>query len=111
MMTTFAALFDGVNFFNACFYVFLTGAIAGSIANFVVRSKIGCIFGNFFLGIVGAMIANFLIGLVPQGKDARFSFFATTVIATIAATLIAFVFHEARRAESKHQQNLLNRPQ
>jgi|GEM_PF-3416449 len=93
----------------SCFFWLAAGAIAGTVATYVVRGRGGCIFGNFFLGLVGALIAKFVLGLVFSNQDVTLNFFETTVAASIVATVIAYLFHTFRRAESKYQQNLLNK--
>ena len=104
-----AVNFGGVNIFTACFYWFLTGGIAGTVAHFIVRGKMGCFFGNFFLGIVGAIIADFILNLFFKNQSLSLNFIEITVAASIFATLIALIFHEARRAETGYQQRLLDR--
>ncbi len=105
-----AAITYNVNLFTACFFWAFSGMIAGTIANFVVRGRGGCIFGNIFLGLVGALVATVLINVFLQQKNVTLDFFETTVIASVASTLIAYIFHTARKAESKYQQKLMEKP-
>ena len=107
--------FDTGNLFSSCFTYLFAGMIAGTIASFVVRGKMGCIFGNFFLGIVGAIVANFLLNFllnfVPflkSNQQLTTGFLGTTILASIAATLISYLFTSARKAESRYQKRLLD---
>jgi uncharacterized membrane protein YeaQ/YmgE (transglycosylase-associated protein family) len=97
--------------FFSCFEWFFAGAIAGTIANFVVRGRLGCIVTNFVLGLLSAFVAGFILSFIPffNGKDAAIGFFGTTVIASVSATLIAYLIHTLRRAEGRYQQKLLDR--
>jgi uncharacterized membrane protein YeaQ/YmgE (transglycosylase-associated protein family) len=101
--------FNDLNLFNACIYWAGAGLIAGSIAQFVVRGKLGCVFGNLLLGLVGAMVGTFIINIVLQGKNFGVNFIEITLIASVMATLIAFIFHQARRAEGRYQERLLDK--
>jgi uncharacterized membrane protein YeaQ/YmgE (transglycosylase-associated protein family) len=101
-------------FNGGCFTYLFAGIIAGTIATFVVRGRLGCIVVNFGLGIVGAVVANFILNLfapllvrlnIPNSAD----FFGITVFASIAATLVAFLFNMALKAEGRHQQHLLDK--
>jgi uncharacterized membrane protein YeaQ/YmgE (transglycosylase-associated protein family) len=97
--------------FSNCFSYLLIGVIAGTVATFVVRGKLGCILGNFLLGILGAVVGYFALNLIPilNQKDIRINFIGTTIIASVTATLIAFIFSEALAAERRHQQRLLDK--
>jgi uncharacterized membrane protein YeaQ/YmgE (transglycosylase-associated protein family) len=99
---------DSGGLFGSIIFWLLAGMIAGTVANFVVRGRAGCLFGNFFLGIIGAIIAYFLLNLVP-GIKWQAQFLGATLIASVGATLIAFIFHQARRAENRYQARLLDR--
>lgn len=101
--------FAGVNLFTACFYWFFAGGIAGTVANFIVRGRLGCFFGNFFLGIIGAIVAYFILNLFLSKQNVSLSFIEITVAASVFATLIAFIFHEARQAEGNYQRKLLDK--
>lgn len=101
--------FGDLNLFNACFYWGFAGTIAGTVAHFVVRGRLGCLVGNLALGIVSALVANFLLNLFFQKNSVTLNFIEVTVIASITATLIAFIFHQARTAEGRYQQRLLDR--
>ncbi len=110
-----AITFDSSGIFSCFFYVF-AGMIAGTFAHYVVRGRLGCLFGNFFLGIAGAIaggfLLNFLEGAFPHLKAIipdKTGFFGTTLIATIMATLISFIVTRAMRAERRHQQRLLEK--
>ncbi len=110
-----AVTFDSGGLLGSCLFYLFSGVIAGTVATFVVRGRLGCVFGNFFLGIVGAVIVKFLldfVGKIPgfgQINTLQIGFMATTILASVAATLIALVFTQALKAERRHQQNLLDR--
>ena len=104
--------FDSGGFFGSCVTYLFAGVIAGTIASFVVRGKLGCIVVNFGLGIVGAIVANVVLNLIapllPKNLTST-GFFGITVFASIAATLLAFVFNWALKAEGRHQDRLLEK--
>lgn len=104
-----AVSFSPQNLFTACFFWAFAGMIAGTVANYVVRGKGGCIFGNFFLGLIGAMLGTALINVVVRQSNITLGFIETTIIASIIATLIAYIFHTARKAEQRHQDRLLEK--
>jgi len=103
--------FDSGGIFSSCFTYLFAGVIAGTVASFVVRGKLGCVVVNFGLGILGAVVANFVLNLIapilPKAWTST-GFFGITVFASIAATLVAFVFSWALKAEGRHQQHLLD---
>ncbi len=100
--------FNSGNIFTVCFFWAFAGMIAGTVANFVVRGKTGCIVGNFFLGLIGALIAGVILNFIP-GLNIEAGFFATMIIASLGATLVAFLFHQVRKAEGNYQKRLLDR--
>ena len=106
--------FNSGGLLGSCFFYLFSGMIAGTVASFVVRGKMGCIFGNFFLGILGAIIANFLLNLVlnivpfiKSNQQLTTGFLGTTILASIAATLISYTFTTLRKAESRYQKRLI----
>jgi uncharacterized membrane protein YeaQ/YmgE (transglycosylase-associated protein family) len=108
-------VFDSGNLLSSCVFYLIAGSIAGTVANFVVRGKMGCILGNFLLGILGAVVARFLLdlivphvpGLNNASNQLTIGFIGTTIIASIAATAIAYTFYWARVAERNQQEKLL----
>ncbi len=104
--------FDSGGFFGSCLTYLFAGVIAGTVASFVVRGKLGCVVVNFGLGILGAIVANFALNLIapilPKSLTST-GFFGITVFASVAATLVAFVFNWALKAEGRHQQQLLDK--
>ncbi len=101
--------------FGSCFFYLASGIIAGTVASFVVRGKMGCIFGNFLLGIVGAVVANFLLNFLldilpflKQNQELSTGFLGTTILASIAATLISYIFTVSLKAERRYQKRLLD---
>jgi uncharacterized membrane protein YeaQ/YmgE (transglycosylase-associated protein family) len=108
--------FNSGDLFSSCFFYLAAGVIAGSVAQFIVRGRLGCLVGNFFLGIVGAIVANFLVNLIfpliPKSAlshNIGVGFMGTVILASLVATLIALLFNWAVKAERQHQQSLLDR--
>ena len=106
---------DSGGLLGSCFFYLFSGMIAGTVASFVVRGKMGCIFGNFFLGILGAIVSYFLLNLalnfvpfLPKSQQLTTNFLESTVLASIAATLISYIFTTARKAESRYQKRLID---
>jgi len=105
--------FGSGDLFGSCFFYLFSGAIAGTVANFIVRGKLGCLLGNFALGIVGAIVARFILGFLlqfitlPNKNDLSIGFMGTTIIAAIAATLISYIFNTALKAEHGRQAQLV----
>lgn len=70
----------------------LAGLIAGFLASWIVRGRgMGC-FGNIVVGLVGAFVGSFLIGLFrinigPQG------FVGTVVVSAIGAAVFLFILN------------------
>jgi uncharacterized membrane protein YeaQ/YmgE (transglycosylase-associated protein family) len=98
----------------SCFYYFFSGMIAGTVANYIVRGKMGCLLGNFFLGFIGSYIGffilnNVVLSFLPGQGSATTNFFVTTVIASITATLISLLISVGLKAERSHQQALLEK--
>lgn len=99
---------------GACFFYAISGVIAGTVASFVVRGKLGCVLGNFVLGLIGAFVGSFLINFVlrflpHQDNTISVGFLGTTIIASITATLIAYIVHWSRVVERRQQQQLLRK--
>ncbi|SRR5579883_2828697 len=105
--------FGGSDPLTTCFSYLFAGAIAGTVASFIVRGKLGCLLGNFVLGILGAIAAQFILNFLlqfitlPHSNTIPVGFIGTTIIASIAATLIALIFNAALKAERSHQEKLL----
>lgn len=105
---------DSGNIFGSCFFYLFSGIIAGTVAQFIARGRMGCLLGNFFLGIVGAILGSFILDFLQQHIATlktllpdKTGFLGTTIIASIMATLLAVLFSQARKAERRHQANLL----
>lgn len=63
-----------------------TGAIAGILANFLVRRRRGELLGDIFVGILGAVIAGWLL---PQfGLSFGHGWIRLVIHATIGAVLL-----------------------
>ncbi len=108
--------FNSGDLFGSCVFYLAAGVIAGSVAQFIVRGRLGCLVGNFFLGILGAIVASFLVNLLypllPKSvvpHTSSVGFMGTVILASIMATLIALFFNWAVKAERRHQQYLLDR--
>ncbi len=109
-METLAAIsFSPNNILYACVFWAFAGMIAGTVANYIVRGRGGCIFGSFFLGLIGALVGTTLINLVLRQQNVTLGFFETTVIASVFATVIAYIFHSSRKAEQRYQDKLLEK--
>lgn len=110
-----AVTFNSGDLIGSCFFYLAAGVIAGTVATFVVRGRLGCIFGNFFLGILGAIVGKFLLdvltgAIVPLRTllPDKTGFLGTTIIASVTATLLAYIVGTALKAERRHQQRLLD---
>ena len=83
--TTYGALGQpGVGFFMAI----VVGAIAGWLAERFTKSDMGLI-ANIVMGIIGAVVANFLLGLM--GMQA-YGFFGNLIAATVGAILVIVIY-------------------
>jgi uncharacterized membrane protein YeaQ/YmgE (transglycosylase-associated protein family) len=68
----------------------VVGLIAGALASRVVEGRgLGCL-GDIIVGVVGAFIGAFVVGLVIQGSTA-FRFFGTLVVAFIGAVILLLI--------------------
>jgi uncharacterized membrane protein YeaQ/YmgE (transglycosylase-associated protein family) len=98
----------------SCFYYLFSGMIAGTVANYIVRGKMGCLLGNFLLGFIGSYIGFFIINnvvlsFIPNKNNVTTNFFVTTVIASVFATLISLLINVGLKAERNRQQQLLEK--
>jgi uncharacterized membrane protein YeaQ/YmgE (transglycosylase-associated protein family) len=76
---------EGVGWFLSI----ILGGLAGYIAEKIMKADISLIM-NIVLGIVGAMVANFLLSLV--GISASGGIFAQLIVAVIGACLLIYVY-------------------
>lgn len=84
--TTYGALGQpGVGFIMAI----IIGAIAGWLAEKFTRSDMGLL-GNIVMGIVGAVVANFLLRLIGIGP--AYGFIGNLVSATIGAIIVITIY-------------------
>lgn len=111
-----ALTFDSGGLIGSCFFYGVAGIIAGTVASFVARGRLGCLVGNFFLGIAGAIVGKFLFDLasghipgVAHLLPDKTGFLGTTIIASVVATALALLITTALRVERRHQQRLLDR--
>lgn len=83
--TTYGALGQpGVGFFMAI----IIGAIAGWLAEKFTRSDHG-IFTNIIMGVIGAVVGNFLLRLLGIGV---YGFLGNLISATLGAILVIVVY-------------------
>lgn len=83
--TTYGALGQpGVGFIMAI----IIGAIAGWLAEKFTRSDMGLL-GNIVLGIIGAVVGNFLLRLLGIGV---YGFIGNLISATIGAILVIVIY-------------------
>ncbi len=68
----------------------ILGAIAGWIAEKIMKSDMGLLL-NIILGIVGALVANFLLALVLGDTVGEGSWLIQLVVAVIGACLLIWV--------------------
>ncbi len=68
----------------------LVGLIAGALASRVVQGRgMGCL-GDLIVGVVGAFIGAFVVGLViPTG--AQYEFIGTLIVAFIGAVILLLI--------------------
>lgn len=84
--TTYGALGQpGVGFFMAL----IIGALAGWLAEKLTRSDHG-LFTNIIMGIIGAVVANFLLRMIGFGP--AYGFWGNLISATIGAVLVITVY-------------------
>jgi uncharacterized membrane protein YeaQ/YmgE (transglycosylase-associated protein family) len=84
--TTYSALGQpGVGFVMAI----IIGAIAGWLAEKFTRSDMG-LFANIIMGIIGAVVANFLLRMIGIGP--AYGFWGNLVSATVGAILVIVVY-------------------
>ena len=84
--TTYSALGQpGVGFFMAL----IIGALAGWLAEKLTKSDHG-LFTNILMGIIGAVVGNFLLRLLGFGP--AFGFWANLIAATVGAVLVIVVY-------------------
>jgi uncharacterized membrane protein YeaQ/YmgE (transglycosylase-associated protein family) len=94
--TTYGALGQpGVGFFMAL----LIGALAGWLAEKFTRSDHG-LFTNIILGIIGAVVGNFLLRMIGVGP--AIGFWGNLLSATLGAVLVIVIYRaiKGRRATS-----------
>lgn len=69
----------------------IAGLIAGWLAGLVVRGRgFGCL-GDIVLGLIGAFIGAFILGLLPIPLPGALGFFDTLVVAFLGAVLLAAI--------------------
>jgi uncharacterized membrane protein YeaQ/YmgE (transglycosylase-associated protein family) len=84
--TTYSALGQpGVGFFMAL----IIGALAGWLAEKFTRSDHG-LFTNIIMGIIGAVVGNFLLRLLGMGP--AIGFWGNLLSATLGAILVIVVY-------------------
>ncbi|MDD9911022.1 MAG: GlsB/YeaQ/YmgE family stress response membrane protein [Ahrensia sp.] len=71
----------------------IIGGIAGYIAEKIMKANMG-LFANIIVGILGAVVLNFLLGLV--GIVASGGIIAQGVVAVIGACLLIWAFRAIR---------------
>ncbi|KIT14191.1 GlsB/YeaQ/YmgE family stress response membrane protein [Jannaschia aquimarina] len=71
----------------------IVGGLAGWVASMIMKADTG-LFLNIGLGIVGAIVANFLLGLV--GIQASGTWIAQMIVGIIGACLLIFVVRKVR---------------
>jgi uncharacterized membrane protein YeaQ/YmgE (transglycosylase-associated protein family) len=84
--TTYAALGQpGVGFFMAI----IIGALAGWLAEKLTRSDHGLLM-NIVMGIIGAVVGNFLLRLLGVGP--AWGFFGNLITATVGAVIVITIY-------------------
>lgn len=68
----------------------ILGGLAGWIAEKIMKSDMGLLM-NIVLGIVGALVANFLLSLVLGGTVGSGSWIIQLIVAVIGACLLIWV--------------------
>ena len=71
----------------------IVGGLAGWGASSLMRADTG-LFTNIFLGIIGAVLANFLLGIV--GISAAPTWIAQGIVGLIGACLVIFLWRRFR---------------
>ena len=88
--TTYSALGQpGVGFFMAL----IIGALAGWLAEKLTRSDHG-LFTNIIMGIIGAVVGNFLLRLLGVGP--AFGFLGNLLSATAGAVIVITIYRAIR---------------
>ena len=94
--TTYGALGQpGVGFIMAL----IIGAIAGWLAEKFTRSNMG-LFANIILGVIGAVVGNFLLRLIGIGPG--YGFLGNLLSATIGAILLIVVYRAVTRTRPSY---------
>jgi uncharacterized membrane protein YeaQ/YmgE (transglycosylase-associated protein family) len=84
--TTYAALGQpGVGFFMAI----IVGALAGWLAEKLTRSDMGLL-ANIVMGIIGAVVGNFLLRLIGIGP--AWGFWGNLITATVGAVIVITIY-------------------
>jgi len=84
-----------------CLGWIIVGFIAGAAARFITRSPDRPFWSDILLGLAGAFVGGFLVGLfsVDTGTEAGFSqLIMTTIVAIIGAVVLIFIGRAIRRA-------------
>ena len=76
----------------------IIGAIAGWLAGQIVRGAGFGLLGNIVIGIVGALVAGWLLPLVGLGFSTGSSIVTSILYATIGAVIVLAVLSFIRRA-------------
>lgn len=79
----------------------VVGAIAGYLAGFIVKGdeRYGVI-GHIVLGVVGALVGGFLVGLLT-GEDYTTGINITTIVVAVIGAVIAVVVFNAVTGRSR----------
>jgi uncharacterized membrane protein YeaQ/YmgE (transglycosylase-associated protein family) len=72
------------------FMAIILGGIAGWIAEKIMKSDMGLL-ANIGLGIVGAIVANFLLSLVLGGTVGAGSWIMQLIVAVVGACLLIWI--------------------
>lgn len=83
-MATFAAIDFGLGIFGWI----IVGLVGGWLANMANGGRNNNLIQSFILGIVGALVGGFIIGLV---LDAQVGLIASIVVAFIGALLLTWI--------------------
>lgn len=90
-----------VTFSNLALQI-IAGAVAAGLAGRAMRGGGFGILGDLIIGVIGAIVANFVVGYFALFNLTRFGLMGELIVAIIGAILLVLLVHVATSRRSSH---------
>lgn len=90
-----------VTFSNLALQI-IAGAVAAGLAGRAMRGGGFGILGDLIIGVIGAIVANFVVGYFALFNLTRFGLMGELIVAIIGAILLVLFVHVATSRRSSH---------